>query len=102
MVLNLYPCTYIYSIHYVPSDFLVASSYNHSDSDCFACAFLTHGDQINNENIVFANDAYIYNKDIFAFFKGDKCSSLAGKPKFFIFQVSFTIFRLLGLHKSIS
>lgn len=63
-----------------------ALNYDHSENDCFACAFLTHGRQINNEDVMYGMDDYIYTKDILAPFKGDQCIFLSGKPKFFIFQ----------------
>ena len=83
---------YFNIINYVTYyDFVVASEDNHSESDCFACAFLTHGSQKNDEDIVYGEDNFLYNNDIFALFKGDNCRSLVGKPKFFIFQVELII-----------
>ncbi len=67
--------------------FVVAATYDHSNSDCFVCAILTHGDQKNNEDILFTSDDYVFNKDVFALFRGDNCHTLAGKPKLFIIQV---------------
>ncbi|XP_006629925.3 caspase-6 [Lepisosteus oculatus] len=59
-----------------------AASSDHLDADCFVCIFLSHGE---NE-YVYAYDAKIEIKEITALFKGDKCKSLVGKPKIFIFQ----------------
>ncbi|XP_062902344.1 caspase-6-like isoform X2 [Mobula hypostoma] len=55
---------------------------DHSDADCFLCIFLSHGEN----NHVFAYDGKINLQDITARFRGDKCSSLVGKPKIFIIQ----------------
>ncbi|XP_063074399.1 caspase-6-like [Engraulis encrasicolus] len=55
---------------------------DHTDSDCFVCVFLSHGE---NDH-VFAYDGKIAIQDITALFKGNKCPSLAGKPKIFILQ----------------
>ncbi|XP_051895599.1 caspase-6-like [Pristis pectinata] len=59
----------------------VATS-DHSDADCFLCIFLSHGE---NDHI-FAYDAKINLQELVARFRGDKCSSLVGKPKIFIIQ----------------
>ena len=58
-------------------DFVVALNYDHSENDCFACAFLTHGRQINNEDVMYGMDNYIYTKDILSPFKGDQCIYLS-------------------------
>ncbi|XP_069782763.1 caspase-6-like isoform X2 [Narcine bancroftii] len=55
---------------------------DHSDADCFLCVFLSHGEN----NHIFAYDAKINLQEITARFRGDKCSSLVGKPKIFIIQ----------------
>ncbi|XP_066576788.1 caspase-6 isoform X2 [Amia ocellicauda] len=59
-----------------------ASQSEHVDADCFVCVFLSHGE---NDH-VYAYDAKIKIQDVTALFKGDKCKSLVGKPKIFIFQ----------------
>ncbi|KAG7485245.1 caspase-6 [Solea senegalensis] len=59
-----------------------AAGDNHSDSDCFLLAFLSHGE---NDH-VYTYDGKISIQDITAMFKGDKCRSLVGKPKIFILQ----------------
>ncbi|KAL7403938.1 hypothetical protein ABVT39_007491 [Epinephelus coioides] len=59
-----------------------AAEADHSDADCFLLVFLSHG----NDDHVFAKDGKIPIQDITSLFKGDKCRSLVGKPKIFIFQ----------------
>ncbi|KAK0142861.1 Caspase-6 [Merluccius polli] len=60
----------------------LAAEADHVDEDCFVCVFLTHGE----EDMIYAHDEKFSIKDITAFFKGDKCQSLVGKPKIFILQ----------------
>ncbi|KAJ8269624.1 hypothetical protein COCON_G00122310 [Conger conger] len=59
-----------------------AANSDHTDADCFVCVFLSHGlcDEI------YAYDGKFNIQEITALFKGDKCRSLVGKPKIFIFQ----------------
>ncbi|CAG11470.1 unnamed protein product, partial [Tetraodon nigroviridis] len=59
-----------------------AAKADHSDVDCFLLVFLSHGE---NDHI-YANDDKISIQDITSLFKGDKCKSLVGKPKIFIWQ----------------
>ncbi|KAI4893323.1 hypothetical protein NFI96_028475 [Prochilodus magdalenae] len=59
-----------------------AAEADHSDVDCFVCIFLSHGE----EGFVFAEDRKVDIKEVTALFRGDKCKSLVGKPKIFIFQ----------------
>ncbi|XP_042341669.1 caspase-6-like [Plectropomus leopardus] len=59
-----------------------AAEANHSDADCFLLVFLSHG----NDDHVYTYDGEIRIQDITSLFKGDKCRSLVGKPKIFIFQ----------------
>ncbi|XP_072261809.1 caspase-6 isoform X2 [Pyxicephalus adspersus] len=59
-----------------------AATTDHSDADCFLCVFLSHGEN----GHIFAYDSPIEIKELTSPFKGDKCKSLAGKPKVFIFQ----------------
>uniref|UniRef100_A0A8C6TNU3 Caspase-6 n=1 Tax=Neogobius melanostomus TaxID=47308 RepID=A0A8C6TNU3_9GOBI len=59
-----------------------AAQSSHSDADCFMLIFLSHGEQ----DQIYAYDGKISIQDITALFKGDKCPSLAGKPKIFILQ----------------
>ncbi|XP_056307414.1 caspase-6-like isoform X1 [Danio aesculapii] len=55
---------------------------NHKDADCFVCIFLSHG----GNGHVYAKDGQIDIPEITDLFKGDKCRSLVGKPKIFIWQ----------------
>ncbi|XP_064366658.1 caspase-6 [Dromaius novaehollandiae] len=59
-----------------------ASAEDHSDADCFVCVILSHGE----DDHVFAYDAQIKIETITSMFRGDRCQSLAGKPKIFIIQ----------------
>ncbi|XP_072533194.1 caspase-6-like [Salminus brasiliensis] len=59
-----------------------AAEADHSDADCFVCVFLSHG----NEGQIYAHDKPVNIKEMIALFRGDKCKSLVGKPKIFIFQ----------------
>jgi len=56
---------------------------DHSDSDCLVVCILTHGE---TGDQLWAYDE-IYSLDhVIGLFAGDKCKSLAGKPKIFIIQ----------------
>ncbi|XP_022110709.1 caspase-6-like [Acanthaster planci] len=55
---------------------------DHSDSDCFLCAFLTHGD----DGIIYGYDGTLPIQDLFDYFRGENCPSLVGKPKIFLVQ----------------
>ncbi|KAK4872537.1 hypothetical protein RN001_014566 [Aquatica leii] len=58
------------------------SKRNHSDADCLLIAVLTHG----STGKIHARD-HEYSPDIlWKFFAGDKCPTLAGKPKLFFIQ----------------
>lgn len=59
-----------------------AAEEDHSDADCFLLAFLSHGE----DDHVYAYDEKISIQEITSLFKGDKCRSLAGKPKIFVIQ----------------
>jgi len=60
---------------------IVASEENHADCDCFAVAVLTHGDY----GLLYGVDESI---TVDSFIEPIKhCSTLAGKPKIFVFQV---------------
>ncbi|XP_055047261.2 caspase-6-like [Misgurnus anguillicaudatus] len=59
-----------------------AAAANHADADCLVCIFLSHGEN----GHIYANDDKIDVEEITALFKGNKCPSLAGKPKIFILQ----------------
>lgn len=55
---------------------------DHSDNDCFVCCILTHGQ---NDGL-WANDQMYSLDRILNLFTGDKCKSLAAKPKIFFIQ----------------
>ncbi|XP_059175774.1 caspase-3-like isoform X2 [Physella acuta] len=55
---------------------------DHTDNSCFVCIILTHGD----EGYVFGTDREVLFDDLVAPFKGNKCKSLASKPKIFLVQ----------------
>ncbi|CAL8238732.1 unnamed protein product, partial [Lota lota] len=59
-----------------------AADSSHVDTDCFMCVFLSHGEK----DKVSVSDNEINIDEVTAFFKGDKCQSLVGKPKIFILQ----------------
>lgn len=55
---------------------------DHSNSDCFMCAILSHG----NEGSVYAYDDWVEIEQLVAPMKGNRCKTLAGKPKIFFIQ----------------
>ncbi|XP_050548169.1 caspase-1-like isoform X2 [Daktulosphaira vitifoliae] len=56
---------------------------DYSDYDCFLMAILSHGEQ----GIIYAKDAPYKPEDkLWGRFTGDKCITLAGKPKLFFIQ----------------
>jgi len=55
---------------------------DHSDCDCLAVVMLSHGD----EESVYGTDGPISIESLTRFFKGNKCPTLAGKPKLFFIQ----------------
>ncbi|CAG2110522.1 unnamed protein product [Medioppia subpectinata] len=55
---------------------------DHSDSDCVVVVVLTHGD----EQSLWARNAKYPIDTLFAYFTGDRCPTLVGKPKIFIIQ----------------
>ncbi|TNN67706.1 Caspase-7 [Liparis tanakae] len=60
-----------------------ASEEDHSDSSCFACILLSHGE----EGMIYGTDAAMPIKSMTSLFRGDMCKSLVGKPKLFFIQV---------------
>ena len=63
--------------------FLTAAKSDHSDSDCFMCVFLTHGE----DGIIYGRDGTVDLQEIFDLFRGENCPTLIGKPKLFLIQV---------------
>ncbi|CAG5125257.1 unnamed protein product, partial [Candidula unifasciata] len=59
-----------------------ASKVDHTDSDCFVCVILSHGE----EGHIYGTDQPIAIDELVRPFKGHNCSSLAGKPKLFFIQ----------------
>ncbi|KAK7501452.1 hypothetical protein BaRGS_00007256 [Batillaria attramentaria] len=55
---------------------------DHNDADCFVCAILSHGE----EGTVYGYDGSVAVERLVTPLKGNKCLSLAGKPKIFIIQ----------------
>ncbi|VEL24026.1 unnamed protein product [Protopolystoma xenopodis] len=64
------------------------SSQNHGKYDSFVCVILSHG----ANGVIYATDGYLPTDAIVSFFRADRCSSLAGKPKLFFIQVSLSCF----------
>ncbi len=56
---------------------------DHSKSDCFVCAILSHG----GIGFVYGTDDIIQLDTLINPFKGQQCRTLLGKPKVFIIQV---------------
>ncbi|XP_046568769.1 caspase-3-like isoform X2 [Haliotis rubra] len=59
-----------------------ASKDDHSDSDCFVCVILSHGE----EEKIYGTDGAVEVTKLLDPFKGHRCGSLAGKPKLFFIQ----------------
>ncbi|XP_055346874.1 caspase-3-like [Paramacrobiotus metropolitanus] len=70
------------SVHDMQKCMEYYATQDHTNSDCFAAAVLSHGD----DGIVFGTDGKLSVERLVAPFKGNKSTSLAGKPKIFIFQ----------------
>ncbi|XP_006831548.1 PREDICTED: caspase-7 [Chrysochloris asiatica] len=59
-----------------------ASKEDHSNSACFVCIILSHGE----ENYIYGTDTLIPVKDLTVHVRGDRCKTLLGKPKLFFIQ----------------
>ncbi|KAL4613005.1 caspase-7 [Arapaima gigas] len=55
---------------------------DHSNSSCFACILLSHGE----EGLIYGTDGAMPIKTITSLFRGDVCKTLVGKPKLFFIQ----------------
>ncbi|XP_069124515.1 caspase-3-like [Argopecten irradians] len=55
---------------------------DHNDCDCLFVVVLSHGE----DGVVFGTEGSVEVKKLFEPFKGNKCPSLAGKPKIFAIQ----------------
>ena len=64
---------------------MLASQEDHSDSSCFACILLSHGE----EGMIYGTDGAMPIKTMTSLFRGDMCKSLVGKPKLFFIQVLY-------------
>lgn len=58
------------------------SKEDHSSAASFVCVLLSHGD----EGVFFGTDGSVELKYLTSLFRGDRCKSLAGKPKLFFIQ----------------
>ncbi|XP_052005319.1 caspase-3-like [Xyrauchen texanus] len=58
------------------------SQEDHSHSAMFVCVLLSHG----KDSTIYGTDGYIDLKEITELFRGDRCSTLVGKPKLFFIQ----------------
>lgn len=65
--------------------FFQVSEEDHSKRSSFVCVLLSHGD----EGLFYGTDGPLELKVLTSLFRGDKCRSLAGKPKLFFIQVSY-------------
>lgn len=74
-----------------------ASEEDHSDSSCFACILLSHGE----EGMIYGTDGAMPIKTMTSLFRGDMCKSLVGKPKLFFIQVSYSFINYVCLIRQI-
>lgn len=58
------------------------SEEDHSKRSSFVCVLLSHGE----EGLIYGTDGPLELKALTSLFRGDKCRSLAGKPKLFFIQ----------------
>ncbi|KAG5263904.1 hypothetical protein AALO_G00269930 [Alosa alosa] len=58
------------------------SQEDHSKSASLVCVLLSHGD----DGVLYGTDGPVPLKDLTSLFRGDRCRSLAGKPKLFFIQ----------------
>ncbi len=75
--------SYIFLQSHILSVHVSVSEEDHSDSSCFACILLSHGE----EGMIYGTDEAMPIKSMTSLFKGDMCKSLVGKPKLFFIQV---------------
>ena len=76
---------------FITSSYIILSvaKEDHSDADCLLVTVLTHGEA---SGLLAAYDCYYRFMELCLHFTADQCTSLAGKPKIFIIQVSEFIF----------
>lgn len=82
----------------IKSTLFEVSQLDHSDSDCFLCAFLTHGD----DGVIYGKDGTTELQELFDLFRGEKCPTLIGKPKIFLIQACRGDQHEIGVNKPIS
>ncbi|XP_019866443.2 caspase-1 [Aethina tumida] len=58
------------------------SKMDHSKRDCVVVCVLSHGEM----GVIYARDSYYKPESLWSNFTGDKCPTLAGKPKIFFIQ----------------
>ncbi|XP_051506366.1 caspase-3-like isoform X2 [Myxocyprinus asiaticus] len=58
------------------------SQEDHSHSAMFVCVLLSHGE----DSKIYGTDGHIDLKELIEVFRGDRCSTLVGKPKLFFIQ----------------
>ncbi|KAM4709344.1 caspase-3-like isoform 1-T2 [Discoglossus pictus] len=58
------------------------SEEDHSKRSAFVCALLSHGE----DGLIYGTDSALPIKNLTSLFRGDRCKSLAGKPKIFFIQ----------------
>ena len=61
----------------------LVSKDDHSQSASLVCVLLSHGD----EGVFYGTDKHVELKVLTGMFRGDRCKTLAGKPKLFFIQV---------------
>lgn len=69
--------------------YITVRQYDHTDNDCLCIIVLTHGLQ---NDLIWAKDVAYKSEKIWKPFTADKCTTLAGKPKLFFFQVKHFFF----------
>uniref|UniRef100_A0A1A7XCV5 Caspase 7, apoptosis-related cysteine peptidase n=1 Tax=Iconisemion striatum TaxID=60296 RepID=A0A1A7XCV5_9TELE len=69
-----------------------ASEEDHSNSSCFACILLSHGE----EGMIYGTDGAMPIKTMTSLFRGDMCRSLVGKPKLFFIQALCNVLNEFG------
>ncbi len=62
---------------------LIVADRDHTERSCFVCIVFTYSDNFT----IMGTDGILSIDNVMAPFKADVCKTLAGKPKFFIFQV---------------
>lgn len=66
---------------------LTASKEDHTDSDAFVVVCMSHGDMIEGTEYINTYDGLLITSNLWEPFEGNRCPTLAGKPKLFFIQV---------------